>query len=43
MCYRTGKNAVCSRVRVSFSPEILQDGAAKGLMQESNAGDSVAS
>ena len=31
MCYRTGKYPVCRRVRVSFSPEILQAGAVKGL------------
>ena len=29
---RAGKYTVCSRVRVSFSPEILQAGAVKGLM-----------
>ena len=30
-CYRTGKYTVCRRVRVSFSPEILQALAVKGL------------
>ena len=30
-CYRTGKYTVCRRVRASFSPEILQAGAAMGL------------
>ena len=29
--YRTGKYTVCRRVRASFSPEILQAGAVKGL------------
>ena len=33
MCYRTGKYTVCRRVRASFSPEILQAGEVKGLMQ----------
>ena len=31
MCYRTGKNAVCRRVRASFSPEIVQAEAVKGV------------
>ena len=34
MCYRTGKYAVCTEAHpchVSFSPEILQAGAVKGL------------
>jgi len=31
MCYRTGKYAVCKRVRASFSPEIVRAGAVKGL------------
>ena len=31
-CYRTGKYTVCRRVRASFSPEILQAGAVKGLI-----------
>ena len=31
MGYRTGKYPVCRRVRTSFSPEILQAGAVKGL------------
>ena len=31
MCYSTGKYPVCSRVPASFSPEILQAGADKGL------------
>ena len=31
-CYRTGKYTVCRRVRASFSPEILQVGAVKGLI-----------
>ena len=30
-CYRTGKYPVCRRVRTSFSPEIVQAGALKGL------------
>ena len=30
-CYRIGKYTVCRRVRPSFSPEILQAGAVKGL------------
>ena len=33
MHYRTGKYAVCRRVRPSFSPEILQAGAVKELKQ----------
>ena len=32
MCYRTGKYTVCRRVRASFSPEILQAVAVKGLI-----------
>ena len=32
MCYRTGKYTLCRRVRVSFSPEILQFEAVNGLM-----------
>ena len=32
MRYRTGKYTVCRRVRVSFSPEILQFEAVNGLM-----------
>ena len=32
MCYRTGKYTVCRQVCTSFSPEILQAGAAKGLI-----------
>ena len=31
-CYKTGKYTVCGRVRVSFSPKILQAGAVKGLI-----------
>ena len=31
-CYRTGKYTVCRRVRASFSPDILQAVAVKGLM-----------
>ena len=31
MCYRTGKYTVCRRVRASFSPEIVQAVAEKGL------------
>ena len=31
MCYRTGNYTVCRRVSASFSPEILQAGAVKGL------------
>ena len=31
MCYWTGKYTVCRRVRASFSPEVLQAGAVKGL------------
>ena len=30
-CYRTGNHTVCRRVRASFSPDILQAGAVKGL------------
>ena len=30
-CYRTGKYTVCSHVRASFSPEILQAMAVLGL------------
>ena len=31
-CYRTGKYTVCMRVSASFSQEILQAGAVKGLI-----------
>ena len=31
MCYRTRKQTVCRCVGASFSPEILQAGAVKGL------------
>ena len=31
MCYRTETYTVCKRVRASFSPEMLQAGAVKGL------------
>ena len=31
MCYRAGKYTVCRRIRASFSPEILQAGAVKGV------------
>ena len=42
-CYWSGKYTVCRRVRVSFSPEILQAGAVKGLRQVNCFGaDSVA-
>ena len=34
-CYRTGKYTVCRRVPASFSPETLQAGAAKGLIEGS--------
>ena len=30
-CHRTGKCTICRRVRASFSPEVLQAGAVKGL------------
>ena len=33
MCYRAGKYAVCRRVRVSFTPEIVQAGTVKGLVR----------
>ena len=33
-CYRTGKYIVCKRVRASFSPDILQAGAVKGLRKK---------
>ena len=33
-CHRSGKCAVCSRVHASFSPEILQAVAVKGLKQQ---------
>ena len=33
MCSRTGKYTVCGRVRASFSLEILQAEAVKGLNQ----------
>ena len=42
MCYRTEKCTVCRRVRASFSPEILQAGAVKGLSW-GNAGFSIVS
>ena len=32
MCHGTGKYTVCRHTRESFSPEILQAGAMKGLM-----------
>ena len=32
-CYRTGKYTACRRVRASFSPEIVQAGAVKGLRE----------
>ena len=32
MCYGTGKYTLCRRVRPSFSPEILQARAVKGLI-----------
>ena len=35
-CYRTGKYTVCRRFPVSFSPEILQAGAMKGLKKKFN-------
>ena len=35
-CYTTGKYTVCRRVHASFSPEILQAGAVKGLMVSSS-------
>ena len=31
-CYRTGTFSVCRRIRSSFSPDILQVGAVKGLI-----------
>ena len=31
MCYRAERYSVCRRIRASFSPEILQAGAVKGL------------
>ena len=37
MCYRTGKYTVCSCVYVSFSPEILQAPAVKGLRMVSES------
>ena len=37
-CYRTGKYIVCRRVRASFSPEILQAVAVKGLITSSADG-----
>ena len=36
-CYRTGKYTVCRRVHASFSPEILQAGAVKGLITKGTA------
>ena len=35
-CYRTGKYTDCRRVRASFSPEILQAWAVKGLIRSIN-------
>ena len=35
-CYRTGKYTVCKRVSASFSPEILQAGALRGLIKTEN-------
>ena len=32
VCYRSGKYTVCRRVRAPFSPETLQAGAVKGLI-----------
>ena len=34
MCYKTGKYTACRRVSESFSPEILQVGAVRGLSME---------
>ena len=31
MCYRTGKYTICRCIHPSFSPEVLQAGAVKGL------------
>ena len=36
MCYRTEKYTACRRVSTSFSPEILQAWAVKGLSQTGN-------
>ena len=36
-CYMTGKYTVCRRVRASFSPEVLQAGAVKGLSCKMNS------
>ena len=41
MCYRTEKYTVRRRVRVSFSQEILQAGAVKGLSQTNCSLDSI--
>ena len=35
MCYKTRKYTVCRRICASFSPEILQAGAVKGLLPRS--------
>ena len=35
---RAGKSTVCRRIRTSFSPEIVQSGAVKGLMEEGGWG-----
>ena len=35
---RAGKYTVCRRIRASFSPEIVQSGAVKGLMEERGGG-----
>jgi len=40
-CYRTGKYTVCRLVRASFSPEILQAGAVKGLTFSEYASQAV--
>ena len=40
-CYRTGKYTVCGRVYASFSPEILQVVAVKGLIYQYLADGSV--
>ena len=37
MCYRTGKYTVFRRVCASFSPEMLQAGAVKGLILEDSS------
>ena len=38
-CYRTRKYTVCRGIRASFSPEILQAGAVKGLKVKKKVGD----